>query len=105
MDAPVQYTVLAENPATNPADAHSLKKFGLHQPRAPLQTLPRQLQAALQQLPHRVLLRATPSTTCTAKIPCVAPTASTACKFTTKAIPMASITTSPPPPRPAGVVL
>jgi hypothetical protein len=33
MDAPVQYAVLAENPATNPADAHSLKKFGLHQPR------------------------------------------------------------------------
>jgi hypothetical protein len=33
MDSPVQYTVLAENPATNPADAHGLKKFGLHQPR------------------------------------------------------------------------
>jgi hypothetical protein len=33
MDAPVQYTVLTEIPATNPADAHSLKKFGLHQPR------------------------------------------------------------------------
>jgi hypothetical protein len=33
MDAPVQHTVLAECPATNPADAHSLKKFGLHQPR------------------------------------------------------------------------
>jgi hypothetical protein len=34
MDAPVQYTVrLAEVPATNPADAHSTKKFGLHQPR------------------------------------------------------------------------
>ena len=33
MDAPVQYTVLAEIPATNPADAHSTKKFGLHQPR------------------------------------------------------------------------
>ena len=32
--------------------------------RAPLQALPRQLQAALQQLPHRVLLRATPSTAC-----------------------------------------
>jgi hypothetical protein len=31
-DAPVQYTVLAETPATNSADAHSLKKFGLHQP-------------------------------------------------------------------------
>jgi hypothetical protein len=67
MDAPVQYTVPAENPATNPADAHSLKKFGLHR---------QSLQAALQQLPHRVLLRATPSTTCTAKIPCVAPAAS-----------------------------
>jgi hypothetical protein len=53
--------------------------------RAPLQALPRQLQAALQQLPHRVLSRATPSATCTAKIPCVAPTASTAC--TTTAIP------------------
>jgi hypothetical protein len=25
--------VLAEIPATNPADAHSTKKFGLHQPR------------------------------------------------------------------------
>jgi hypothetical protein len=37
--------------------------------RAPLQAFPRQLPAALQQLPHRVLLRATPSTTCTAKIP------------------------------------
>ena len=36
MDAPVQYTVLAEIPATNPADAHSTKKFGLHQPRADL---------------------------------------------------------------------
>jgi hypothetical protein len=33
MDAPVQYTVLAEIPATNPADAHSTKKIGLHQPR------------------------------------------------------------------------
>jgi hypothetical protein len=33
MDAPVQYTGLAEIPATNPADAHSTKKFGLHQPR------------------------------------------------------------------------
>jgi hypothetical protein len=33
MDVPVQYTVLAEIPATNPADAHSTKKFGLHQPR------------------------------------------------------------------------
>jgi hypothetical protein len=33
MDAPVQYTVLADIPATNPADAHSTKKFGLHQPR------------------------------------------------------------------------
>jgi hypothetical protein len=33
MDAPVQHTVLAESPATNPADAHSTKKFGLHQPR------------------------------------------------------------------------
>ena len=31
MDAPVQYTVLAEIPATNPADARSTKKFGLHQ--------------------------------------------------------------------------
>jgi hypothetical protein len=31
--------------------------------RTPLQALPRQLQAALQQLPHRVLLRTTPSTT------------------------------------------
>jgi hypothetical protein len=27
MDAPVQYVVLAEIPATNPADAHSTKKF------------------------------------------------------------------------------
>jgi hypothetical protein len=75
--------------------------------RAPLQTLPRQLQAALQQLPHRVLLRATPSTTCTTKIPCVAPAASTAC--TTKAIPLASITTrrggSPPPPSLGGDAL
>jgi hypothetical protein len=33
MDVPVQYTVLAEIPATNPADAHSTKNFGLHQPR------------------------------------------------------------------------
>jgi hypothetical protein len=33
MDAPVQYTVLAEIPATDPADAHITKKFGLHQPR------------------------------------------------------------------------
>jgi hypothetical protein len=33
MDEPVQYTVLAEIPATNSADAHSTKKFGLHQPR------------------------------------------------------------------------
>jgi hypothetical protein len=33
MHPPVQYTVLAEIPATNPADAHSAKKFGLHQPR------------------------------------------------------------------------
>jgi hypothetical protein len=33
MDAPVQHTVLAEIPATTPADAHSTKKFGLHQPR------------------------------------------------------------------------
>jgi hypothetical protein len=33
MDAPVQYAVLAGIPATNPADAHSTKKFGLHQPR------------------------------------------------------------------------
>jgi hypothetical protein len=33
MDAPpVQYTVLAEIPATTPTDAHSTKKFGLHQP-------------------------------------------------------------------------
>jgi hypothetical protein len=29
--APVQYTVLAEIPATDPADAHSTKKSGLHQ--------------------------------------------------------------------------
>jgi hypothetical protein len=29
----VQYAVLAEIPATNPADAYSTKKFGLHQPR------------------------------------------------------------------------
>jgi hypothetical protein len=38
MDAPVQYTVLAEIPATNPADGapHSTKKFGLHQPRPSL---------------------------------------------------------------------
>jgi hypothetical protein len=33
MYAPVQYTVLTEIPATNPADAHSTKNFGLHQPR------------------------------------------------------------------------
>jgi hypothetical protein len=33
MDAPVLHTVLAEIPATSPADAHSTKKFGLHQPR------------------------------------------------------------------------
>jgi hypothetical protein len=33
MDAPGQHPVLAESPATNPADAHSTKKFGLHQPR------------------------------------------------------------------------
>jgi hypothetical protein len=33
MDAPEQHSVLAEIPATNPADAHSTKKFGLHQPR------------------------------------------------------------------------
>jgi hypothetical protein len=33
MDTPVQCTVLAEIPATNPADTHSTKKFGLHQPR------------------------------------------------------------------------
>jgi hypothetical protein len=33
MDSPLQYAVLAEIPATNPADAHSTKKFGLHQPR------------------------------------------------------------------------
>jgi hypothetical protein len=33
VDTPVQYAVLAEIPATNPADAHSTKKFGLHQPR------------------------------------------------------------------------
>jgi hypothetical protein len=38
----------------------------------------RMLQAALQQVPHRVLLRTTPSTTCTAKIPWSAPTAPTA---------------------------
>jgi hypothetical protein len=46
--------------------------------RAPLRALPRQLQAARQQLPHRVLLRATSSTACAAKIPWLAPTASTA---------------------------
>jgi hypothetical protein len=34
---------------------------------------------AKEAMSHLVLLRATPSTTCTAKIPCVAPTASTAC--------------------------
>jgi hypothetical protein len=28
----VQYTVLAEIPATSPADEHSIKKCGLHQP-------------------------------------------------------------------------
>jgi hypothetical protein len=35
MDAPVQYTALAEIPATNPADAHahSAKNFGLNQSR------------------------------------------------------------------------
>jgi hypothetical protein len=33
MNAPGQHPVLAESPATNPADAHSTKKFGLHQPR------------------------------------------------------------------------
>jgi hypothetical protein len=42
MDAPVQYTVLAGIPATNPADArHSTKKFGLHPAStAPLSKLP-----------------------------------------------------------------
>jgi hypothetical protein len=35
--------------------------------RAPLQTPLRQLQEALQQLPHRVLLRATPSRTCSTR--------------------------------------
>ena len=30
MDAPVLHTVLAEIPATSPADAQSTKKFGLH---------------------------------------------------------------------------
>jgi hypothetical protein len=55
--------------------------------RAPLQALPRQLQAALQQLPHRVLLRATPSTTCAARVPWSAPTASI-------------ISPPPPPPLP-----
>jgi hypothetical protein len=89
---------------TPPTSAPFTKKIGLACiNRAPLQTLPRQLQATLQQLTHRVLLRATPSTTCTAKNPCVAPTASTAC--TTKAIPMVSIAIrrgGSPPPFPRG---
>jgi hypothetical protein len=33
MDAPVQYTVLAEIPTTGPADVQSANKFCLHQPR------------------------------------------------------------------------
>jgi hypothetical protein len=37
--------------------------------RAPLQALPRQLQAALHQLPHRVLMRAPSSMACTTKTP------------------------------------
>jgi hypothetical protein len=59
MDAPVQYTVLAEIPATNPADAHSTKKFGLqHQPlsTAPLSRLRSHspvTSCSLHQLPHR----------------------------------------------------
>jgi hypothetical protein len=60
------------------------RRSGLKKVRAPLQTLSRQLQAALHQLLHRVLLRATPSTTCTAKIPWSAPTT--------------SIISAPPPP-------
>jgi hypothetical protein len=104
MDAPVQYTVLAEIPATNPADAHSTKKFGLHQPRpSPESPLSVTGSSTTATTPHRVLLRATPSTTCTAKIPCVAPTASTAC--TTEAIPMVSIAIrrgASPPPFPRG---
>jgi hypothetical protein len=78
MDAPVQYTVLAEIPATLVLRMHTVQRNLACINRAPLQALPRQLQAALQQLPHRVLLRATPSTACAAKIPWSAPTASTA---------------------------
>jgi hypothetical protein len=66
--------------------------------RAPLQTPLRQLQGALQQLPHRVLLRATPSKTCSTKIPWSAQAASTAVR-------MESIIRRgglPPPPFPRG---
>jgi hypothetical protein len=94
MDAPVQYTVLAEIPATNPADAHSTKKFGLHQPR-PLQTLPRQLQAALATTATtpRHLARHAFDGLCTAKIPWSAPTTAIISGG------------APPPPLPSGVVL
>jgi hypothetical protein len=46
----IEFMVLAEIPATRPADAHSSKKFGLHQPRS-LQTPPSQFLAALPQPP------------------------------------------------------
>jgi hypothetical protein len=105
-DEPVQYTVLAEIPATNQlrADAHTQHKQRNMAciNRAPLRALPRQLQAALHQLPHRVLLRATPSTTCAAKTPWSAPTASTA--WTAKAARITSVITPPPPlPSPRGL--
>jgi hypothetical protein len=95
MDAPGQHPGLAEGLATNPADAHSIQRNLACINRAPLQALPRQLQGALQQLPHRVLLRATPSKTCSTKIPWSAQAASTAIRMES------IIRRGPPPPPPS----
>jgi hypothetical protein len=63
MDAPEQHSVLAESPATNPIPCgctqYKVQRSLACINRAPLRALPRQLQGALQHLPHRVLLRAT----------------------------------------------
>jgi hypothetical protein len=79
MDAPVQYTVLAEIPATSPADAHSTKKFGLHQPRPYPDSPSSVTSSCTTATTPRPLARHALDDLCgAAKIPWSAPTAPTA---------------------------
>jgi hypothetical protein len=66
MDAPVQYTVLAEIPATNPADAHSTKEIWPASTAAPL-SRPSLVSYKLLYNSHYI------ASSCTAKIPWSAP--------------------------------